>query len=136
MTTQLTTETIILIILAITAGIISIILGRYYAKSMQLRKEAETIRESAKQEIWELNQRNKSLSDHVNFLQNQTTFGSTKPLRYGMAKTNLFFDVFAVYETIDHNHETCILIKRFDFGDDRDFALLEAQELLDHLNEK
>lgn len=132
MTPQLT----ISIVLFVLAGGLTIWANTKLRKASKIANEANVKCESVKEEIQELNKRNRSLSNHVDFLQNQTTFGNTRPLRYGMVKTNSFFDVFAVYEAINHNHEVRVLIKRFEFGDDRDFALLEAQELLDHLNEK
>ncbi len=55
---------------------------------------------------------------------------------YIIVSTEIFVDVCAFHKLPGEVREVIVHIKRFEFGDDRDFALLEAQELLEHLNEK
>ncbi len=55
---------------------------------------------------------------------------------YIIVSTEIFVDVCAFHKLPGEDREIIVHIKRFWYGDDRDFALLEAQELLDHLNEK
>ena len=106
------------------------------SKARKIAKEANIKCESMEEEVEELEKRNKGLNDQMDYIHSKTTCSDSQPLRYGMVKTNSFYDVFAVYKSINGISEVHILIKRFEFGDDPEFARLEAQELLDHLNEK
>lgn len=131
-----------IIVLVLAIGL-TIWANKMRDKAMKIAMEANIRCKRAKEESEELKKENDELKKKGVELQREIEIQKTcivpyasQPLRFGMTKTNSFFDVIADYEAIDHNHVTRILIKRFEFGDDRDFALLEAQELLDHLNEK
>lgn len=132
----MTPQLITAIVLFILAGGLMIWANTMLGNARKIAKEANDKCESAKEEIEELWDRNKRLSGHVKFLQKQVIFGNDKPFRYGLVEADSFFEVFAVYHSVDGNTGCCIPVKKFDFGDDREFARLEAQELLDHLIEK
>lgn len=106
--------TIAFTLLVIAIGIIAWAM-HIFEKAEKIKKDTEAIRKEAKR-------------DGID--------ACCPPIEYGIVKTNSFYDVYATYLSVDGKGEKSILIKRFEFGDDRDFALLETQELLDHLNEK
>ena len=124
------------IVLFVLAGGLIIWSNTILSKAKKIAKEANIKCESMEEVIKELEKKSKCLNGRIDYILSKTTDGNLPPLRYNMAKTNSFYDVFAVYEAINGISEAHILVKRFEFGDDRDFAKLEAQELLDHLNEK
>lgn len=57
------------------------------------------------------------------------------PERYDLVVNNHNYQVRGYYRT-QGGGEYPVAIKTFRFDDDKDFALLEANELLEHLNEK
>ncbi|MDE6649774.1 MAG: hypothetical protein K2K45_07575 [Muribaculaceae bacterium] len=129
-------ELTVAIVLFVLAGGLTIWANTMLSKAKKIANEANIKCESVKEEIKELEKRNKGLNDQIDNIFSKTTSGNSRPLRYRMVKTNSFVDIYAIYTAINGVSETCILIKRFDFGDDPEFAKLEARELLDQLNGK
>ena len=115
MTSQLTTEmTAVIIACVALSGIAAILFAMAqirYEKSKKLRREAEKV-------------------------EGNCIEVSNIPVRYGMDKSRSFYEIYGVYLSVDRSRNSQMLIKRFPFGDDPEFARLEAQELLDHLKEK
>ncbi len=72
-------------------------------------------------------------SDEVAELYNRLCLPADE---YIIVSTEISFDVCTIHKFPGEVREVIVHIKRFEFGDDRDFALLEAEELLDKLNEK
>lgn len=118
MTPQLTTA----IVLLVLAGGLMIWAERRLRTAREICGRAKAMIDDANNEIIRIGR--------------GATFGDIRPLRFEMMKSGTFASVYAACMSVDSKHETYVIIKRFDYGDDPDFALLEAHELLDHLNEK
>ncbi len=95
-------------------------------------KETRAKYESAKEEINTL----KKANGERLFLRSNTTYGSCPPVEYLIERHSSYVNVLAVHRSIDGDWGIKVLIKQFLCEDDQEFAHLEAQELLDHLNEK
>lgn len=129
MTPQLTIDIVIfLIILGAATATISLIVATYYEKSKRLRKEAEAIRESAKEEI-------ASLQQQLDFFKRTQIKSDQLPVAFPLESDGVEIRVSARY-VVNHCAYADVLIKSFPIADDEGFARLEAEELLDHLNEK
>lgn len=115
---------IALLIVGVAAGMLIMVLV-YYSRCKAVLKTTASIDEGIGE-----------LSEDIYRIKRRLAVNSCFPIRYFKVKTNSFVDVAVVYRTIDGEAEERFVIKRFDFKDDSDFALLEAQELLDHLNGK
>lgn len=129
-------QAIFAIILFVLAGGLTIWANTILGKARKIAKEANIKCESVKEEIKELDKRNKTQYDIIQNLKAYAPFSNLSPQGFKIEKTTLSFDIYATHLAIDGESTTDILIKRFYFNDDREFAELEAQELLDHLNEK
>lgn len=103
-----------IIVLALTGGLI-IYANTILSKARKIAKEANI---------------------KIDLLKTVATYGSDEPAEYFLCKTHTAYDVYATHKAIAVNGVISVLVKRFPFGDDRDFAKLEAQELLDNLKEK
>ena len=129
-------ELITAVVLFVLAGGLTIWSNIILSKARKMAKAANLKCESAKEEIKELEKSRDRLSKAMDTMKIYATYGDRQPIKYRMVKTNSFYDVYATCESIDGRCATNVLIKRFEFDGDRDFARLEAQELLDHLNER
>ena len=124
------------IVLFVLAGGLTIWANTILSKAKKIAKEANIKCESVKEVIKELEKSRDHLSKAMDTMKLHATYGDSQPIKYGIVKTNSFYDVYATCEAIDGRCATNVLIKRFEFDGDREFAKLEAQELFDHLNEK
>lgn len=129
-------ELAIAIVLFVLAGGLTIWSNIILSKARKIAKEANIKCESIEEVVKELEKSRDRLSKAMDNMKPYATYGDRQPIKYEMVKTNSFYDVYATCEAIDSRCATNVLIKRFEFGDDREFARLEAQELFDHLNEK
>lgn len=132
MTPQLTTA----IVLFVLAGGLTIWANTILRKARKIAKEAKIKCESVIEELEELERRNKNQYDIIQNLKAYAPFSNLNPREFKIEKTSFSFDIYATYLATDTKSTTDVLLKRFCFKDDREFARLEAQELLDHLNEK
>lgn len=124
------------IILFVLSGGLTILANMFLAKARKIAKEAKIKCESAKEEIEKLEERNKNQYSIIQHLKAYSPFSDLGPRRYRIEKTNFSYDIYADYRVMDGKSTTKIRIKRFPFCGDPEFAKLEAQELIDHLNEK
>ena len=132
MTPQITTA----LVLVGLAVVLNIWAYTKHIKATKIAKEANIKCESMEEVIKELEKGNKNLSESIEYIQSRATYGNARPLRYGLWMSGSYYEVYSVFCSVDKRHASNVVVKRFDFGDDPEFAELEAQELLDHLNEK
>ena len=116
-----------IIVLALTGGLM-IYANTILSKARKIAKEAKIKCENAKEEI-------ASLQKQLDFYKRTQIKGDQLPFAFPIKYNGKEIGVFARY-IVDGGRYADVLIKSFPIEDDKEFAKLEAQELIDHLNEK
>lgn len=124
MTPQLTTS----IVLFVLAGGLTIWANTMLCKARKIAKEAKIKCDSVKEEI-------ESLQRQLDYYKRTEIKCDQLPVAFPIENNGKEIGVFARY-IVDRCVYTDVLVKSFPIADDEEFAELEAQKLLDHLNEK